>query len=326
MRSTFKTLALAAAALLFGAAAPAQAQEYPEAGRPIRFIVGFPPGSSIDNVSRVVLDHVRTRTGTTIVVENRPGALGVLGVEAVARAPADGYTMMPSSSATHSSGPYLSKAAQKFDALEGFSHVGRMVRFDVAVVASAAQGYTSAKDLVAAAKAKPRTLAYGYGSGTGQVVAAAFSRAAGIQVLAVPYKGQPLALTDLIGGQVHFVAADLGAVLPQIQGRNLVPLVLASSKRSTILPNVPTAQEAGLGELDLTGWIGVAGPARLPVPVVRWWATQLAEALAAPEVRERLRTMGMEPDPLAGEALQQFVRDQHRRWGLEIQSAGMQPE
>jgi tripartite-type tricarboxylate transporter receptor subunit TctC len=324
MNARHRTALLAATALL--ACAGAWAQAYPGPGKAIRFVIGFPAGSSIDNVSRVLLDNIRSRTGATIIIDNKPGALGMLGIDAVAKAPPDGYTMMPSSSATNSSGPYLSKAAQRYDLVNGLTHVGRVVRFDVVVVSSPAQGYASAGELIAAARAKPQSLSYGFGSGTGQVAAAAFSRAAGIQVLGVPYKGQPPALTDLIGGQVNFVAADLGAVLPQIRARNLTALAVASEKRSTIVANVPTFRELGFSGVDLTGWIGVSGPAHLPPEVTQWWSEQLAVSLAAPEVKERLRNMAMEPDLLTGEPFQQFVREQFEKWGRQIRDAGIQPE
>lgn len=327
MNATFKAAAIAAAALAaLLASAGAAAQAYPAPGKTIRFVIGFPAGSTIDNVSRVVLDNIRTRTGAVILVDNKPGALGVLGVETVVKSPADGYTMMPASSATHSSGPYLSKAAQRFDAIDGFTHVGRAVRFDIVVVTNPAQGYTTANALIAAAKAKPNAVSYGYGSGTGQVSAAAFSRAAGVQALGVPYKGQPPALTDLIGGQINFVAADLGAVLAQVRAKNITAIALTSDKRSTILPDVPTAKELGLSGLNLTGWIGIAGPAKLPPDVVQWWTTQLNTAMAAAEVQERLRNMGIEPDLLTGEPFQRFVKEQHEAWGKQIRDAGIQPE
>ncbi|MBO9330397.1 tripartite tricarboxylate transporter substrate binding protein [Achromobacter xylosoxidans] len=315
--------ALAAAALCVPALAAAG---YPQADKPIRFIVGFPAGSTIDNVSRVVVDDIRARTGAQIVVENKPGALGVLGVDAVARAAPDGYTMMPSSSATSSSGPYLSKAFQRYDAIKDFTQVGRVVRFDVVIVTRASGSYGDARQLVAAARQKPQSVTSGYGSGTGQVVAAAFSRAAGAEVLGVPYKGQPAAVTDLLGGRIDFVAADLGAVLPQIRAQNLNAVALVSSKRSTILPAVPTAGELGMGSLDLTGWIGVAGPAGLAPEAAKWWADQLSATMRDAAVQERLRAMGMEPDLAVGEPLQQFVRSQYEAWGEQIRQAGIQPE
>ncbi|OVZ64537.1 MULTISPECIES: tripartite tricarboxylate transporter substrate binding protein [unclassified Pigmentiphaga] len=321
-----KVIALGLACAALHAGMPAHAQGYPEAGRTVRFVIGFPAGSSIDNVSRIVTDDIRARTGAVIVVENRAGALGALGVDAVARAAPDGYTMMPSSSATSSSGPFLSKAIQKHDALADFTQVARMVRFDVVVVTRAAGGHADARSLIAAGRAKPKSLATGYGSGTGQVASAAFSRAAGMEVLSVPYKGQPAAVTDLLGGRVDFVSSDLGAVLPQIGAHNLHAIALVSNKRSTILPDVPTAAELGLSGLDLTGWIGVAGPARLPAQVVQWWQDQLKLSLNKPEVKERLRGMGMETDFLAGDDFQRFVRAQYEEWGAQIRHAGIQAE
>ncbi|MGE8317747.1 MAG: tripartite tricarboxylate transporter substrate binding protein [Comamonas sp.] len=313
-------------AALACASAAAGAAGYPQADKPIRFVVGFPAGSSIDNVSRIVLDDIRVRTGAQIIVENKPGALGVLGVDAVARAAPDGYTMMPSSSATSSSGPHLSKAFQRYDALKGFTQVGRVVRFDVVIATRAGGPLESAQQLIAAAKAQPNAVTSGYGSGTGQVVAAAFSRAAGAQVLSVAYKGQPAAVTDLIGGRVDFVASDLGAVLTQIRAQNLKAVALMSSKRSTIVADVPTAQELGLGALELTGWIGVAGPAGLSADIRSWWTAQLGETMRSPAVQERLRSIGMEPDLMTGAPLQEFVRAQYESWGQQIQQAGIQAE
>ena len=299
---------------------------YPDPAKPIQFVVGFPAGSTIDNVSRLLLDNIRKRTGATIVVENKPGALGVIGLGQVAHAAPDGYTMMPSSSATNSSGPYLSKAFQRYDTVHGFTHVARVVRFDVAVVTNAAKQYSTAQALIGAAKAKPGALSSGYGSGTGRVAAAAFSRAAGINVVAVPYKGQPAAITDLLGGRIDFVAADLGSVLPQIHAKKLDAVALVADKRSTILPDVPTGKELGLADLNLVGWIGVSGPAKLPDNVVSWWAKQLKLAMADPDIGKRLLAIGMEPDMLTGPPLQDFVASQYKSWGTEIKNAGIKPE
>lgn len=321
MKNWFRT---GVAAVLLCAGGIAGAQSYPT--KPIRFVVGFPPGSSIDVVSRIVLDDVRARTGATIVVENRPGALGALGMEVVTRAEPDGYTLMPSSSATHSSGPHLSRAVQKLDPVSGLSHVARMVRFDVAVVTAAGGAYPTARALIEAARSKPEALTYGYGSGTGQVGSAAFSRAAGIQVRPVPYKGQPSAVIDLIGGQIDFVSSDLGAVLAQLKQGKLNAVAVLAERRSPLLPAVPTTQEAGLPAIVLGGWIGIDGPARLPADVTAWWGEKLRATLAVPEVQEKLRTIGMEPALLAGEAFGRFVEGESERWGGQVRAAGIQAE
>lgn len=321
MPSPFRSL-IAAVLLLAGSIATAQT--YP--AKPIRFVVGFPAGSSIDVVSRIVLDDLRARTGATIVIENRPGALGALGMEVVTRAEPDGYTLMPSSSATHSSGPHLSRAVQKLDPVSGLTHVARTVRFDVAVVTSAAGPYQNARALIEAAKAKPEALTYGFGSGTGQLGSAAFSHAAGIQVRPVPYKGQPAAVIDLIGGQIDFVSSDLGAVLAMLKQGKLSAVALLAERRSPMLPAVPTAQEAGLPAITLGGWIGIDGPAKLPAEVSAWWADKLRSTMAVPEVQEKLRAIGMEPALLSGESFVRFVQTEHERWGGHVRTAGIQAE
>jgi tripartite-type tricarboxylate transporter receptor subunit TctC len=300
------------------------AQPYPN--KPIRFIVGFPAGSSIDVVSRIVLDDVRARTGATIVIENRPGALGALGIENVTRAAPDGYTLMPSSSATHSSGPHLGKALQKLEPVTALTHIARMVRFDIAVVTASSGPYRNARALIDAAKAKPDGLTYGFGSGTGQVGSAAFSHAAAIKARAIPYKGQPAAITDLLGGQVDFVSSDLGAVLGFLKQGNLTAVALLAERRSPLLPDVPTAREAGLSPVVLGGWIGLDGPAKLPAEVNNWWGEQLRATLAVPGVQEKLRTIGMEPALVAGEPFARFVETENERWGTHVRNAGIQAE
>ena len=320
MRLTAALLGVAAM-LASGALA---AQSYPSA-KPIRIIVGFPAGSSVDTIARVVLDDVRARTGATIIVDNRPGALGQIGTEAVAKAAPDGYTLMPSASATHSSGPQLSKTVN-YDPIKDFTHITNLVRFDVMLVVNPTQGFKSVQDLVAAARAKPDDLTYGYGSATGQVVASSFSRSAGLKVRGVPYKGQPLALNDLMGGQINFVTADVSAILSHVRSGKLSALAIASHRRSTILPNVPTLTEVGVKDVELSGWVGVSGPAKMPAEIVAWWEKHLTAALADGKVIERMRGMAVEPELMTGEAFRRFVVQQYGVWGKRIREAGMEPQ
>jgi tripartite-type tricarboxylate transporter receptor subunit TctC len=310
--------------LLLAAATLALAQGYP--AKPIRFVVGFPAGSSIDTVSRVVLDDIRSRTGATIVIENRPGALGALGLENVMRAPPDGYTLMPSSSATHSSGPSLGLALQKLDPVRSLTHIARVARFDIIVVTRAGGPYPNAQALVDAAKAKPDALNYGYGSGTGQVSSAAFSHTAGVQVRAIPYKGQPAAVTDLIGKQIDFVSSDVGAILPFVKQGSLNAVAVLSDSRSALLPDVPTMAEAGLPAVVLSGWLGVDGPAKLPPEVVDWWSRQIKTSLDDKGVQDKMRTLGMEAWPSSGDAFGQFVKTEQARWSAHAKQAGIQAE
>ena len=312
-------LALAALA----ATGSAFAQDYP--ARPIRFIVPFPAGSGIDSMSRVTIDEIRRNSGANIVVEYKPGALGQIGADLTAKAAPDGYTVMVSSSATHSSGPHLARSLP-YDALRDFTHIGRMTRFDVAMVVNPQQGYKSAAEFIADAKKRPGKLSFGYGSGTAQVVAATFNRAAGIDVLGVPYKGQPPALTDLLGGQIHFVMADLAVIMGQVKAGKLEALAIASPRRSSLLPNVPTFGELGLRDVELAGWVGVAGPAGMPKDAVAWWSAQLNRALGSKDFLERLHAISVEGEPNSVDEFNQYVRTQHQVWGQRIREAGIRPE
>ena len=308
---------LCAAALL--GAPLAAAQPYPS--KPIRFVIGFPAGSSVDVVPRMVLEEIRKNTGATIIVDNRPGALGTIGMDVVTKADPDGYTLLASASATHSSGPQLTKKPPAIDPVKGFTHIGGIFRFDVGVVVNPAQGYKNAQDLIEAAKKNPDQLTFGYGSATGQVAAQAFLAAAGIRATGVSYKGQPPALVDLLGNQINFVAADIGVLVPHIKSGKLIGVGIASNRRSPIVPNVPTFAEAGVKDLELSGWVGVAGPAGLPAGVVDWWSKALTQAFANKTLIEQIHGTGLEPEPATGEAMQKLVREQYDAWGKHIRAA-----
>ena len=313
----FSNLALFVAALL--AAQSAVAQPYP--AKPIRFVIGFPAGSSVDVVPRMVLEEIRKNTGATIIVDNRPGALGTIGMDVVTRSEPDGYTLLASYSATHSSGPQLTKKPPAVDPIKGFTHIGGIFRFDVAVVVNPAEGYKSAQDLIEAAKRNPDKLSFGYGSATGQVAAMAFITAAGIKATGVSYKGQPPALNDLMGGQINFVAADIAVLVPHIRSGKLLALGIAAKQRSRIVPNVPTFAEAGVKDLELSGWVGVAGPLGLPPAVVDWWTKALTQAFSSKALNDQILATGLEPEPATGEAMQKLVRDQYDAWGKHIRAA-----
>jgi tripartite-type tricarboxylate transporter receptor subunit TctC len=309
--------ALCAAALL--GAQSASAQTYPS--KPIRFVIGFPAGSSVDVVPRMVLEEIRKNTGATIVVDNRPGALGTIGMDLVTKSEPDGYTLLASSSATHSSGPQLTKKPPAVDPIKGFTHIGGIFRFDVGVVVNPTQGYKNAQDLIEAAKKNPDKLTFGYGSATGQVAAMAFLAAAGIKATGVSYKGQPPALNDLLGNQINFVAADIAVLVPYIKSGKLLALGIASHKRSPIIPNVPTFAEAGVNDLELAGWVGVAGPVGLPAGVIDWWTKALTQAFSSKALNDQILATGLEPEPATGEAMQKLVRDQYAAWGKHIRAA-----
>lgn len=312
-----KSLLCAAALCVAGIAT---AQPYPN--KPVRFIVPFAAGSSIDIFTRVVLDEIHRKTGATFVVEPKPGALGMIGTDQVAKSAPDGYTLMPSCSATHSSGPQLSKNVP-YDALKDFTHLSAIDRFDLMLVTNGPPGAKTVEQLIE--EGRKRKLLFGYGSATGQVGAEAFTRAGGIKAEGVSYKGQPLALNDLAGGHVDFVTSDIPSVSAQVRAGRLNALAVSSDRRSALFPDVPTLTEKGL-KVELVGWVGFAGPAGLPAEVRAWWSRQVADAVASTAVVERFRTMGVEPFALSGDAFDRFVRQQYEVWGRHIREAGITPQ
>jgi len=308
-------------AALFGAQT-ASAQQYPS--KPIRFLVGYPAGSSVDVIPRLVIDEIRKNTGAVIVVDNRPGANGAIAMDAAARAEPDGYTLLASASATHSSGPQLTKEPPAVDPIKGFTHIGGIFRFDVGVVVNPAQGYKTVQDLIEVSKKDPEKLTYGYGSATGQVAAMAFAHVTGVKARGISYKGQPPALNDLLGGQINFVAADVAVLVPYIRSGKLLALGIASRKRSPIVPGVPTFAEVGVKDLELGGWVGVSGPPGLPAHVTQWWTKSLTQVFSNKAVVDKILAAGLEPEPATGEAFQKLVRDQYEAWGKHIRAAGIE--
>jgi len=160
----------------------------------------------------------------------------------------------------------------------------------------------------------------------GITVAAAFARAAGIDVVPVPYKGQPAAVVDLVGGRIDFVASDLGAVMPHIKAGKIRAIAVVADQRSPSLPDVPAVKEIGLAAVDVRTWIGIAGPAGLPQEVINWWEQQIKVSLANPDVQTKLRTAGMDSMPLVGAEFRKFVQAQYDAWGKQIKAAGITAE
>lgn len=312
--------------LFFAALSPAltqAAEPYPS--KPIRFIVPFPAGSGTDTSSRVLLEDIRLQTGATFIVENRPGALGQIGSDATAKAPADGYTVMMSSSATHSSGPHLMRHVP-YDAVEDFTHMARVSTFDMGLFTSAEQPYRTLNDLIEAARAKPDDLTYGFGTTTSQVIAETFLHSAGLSVRPIGYKGQPAALNDLIGGQITLILSDLGLALPHVEAGRLVPMAISAPQRSELLPDTPTFAELGFTDVVLQGWVGIAAPKGVPDEVLQWWARHVVAAVEGQDVSGKIRSRSSNPAPLVGKPMNDMVREQYELWGARIKSAGIEPQ
>lgn len=278
---------------LWVAATCAQAQAWPD--KPLRAIVPFPPGSGTDTIARPVLAQLSKQLGQPIVVENRPGAGGTIGMAAVAHAEPDGYTIL-----VHSNSFTVVPATYThltFDPVKDFTGIMPLASLPMALVVSPSSGYKSVGDLVAAAKAKSNSINYasaGSGGAT-HLGAERFRLAAGFEGAHVPYKGSAEALTDVMTGRVDYYFTPIGLALPQIKAGRLTPLAVSSSKRSTGLPEVPTTLEAGLPNSDYNVWIGMWVPAKTSRAVVEKLHDELARAIQSPEVRATFTNLVADP-------------------------------
>lgn len=320
-----KNLTRSIAASLLGLALLANnsaAQPYPH-DKPLKIVAAFSPGSATDISARIVGDVLKNELGATVVVDNRPGAQGLIGTEAAVRAPADGYTLTITSSSLNSINPGLFKKLP-YDAVTSFTHISRLSTMPILLLVKSDGPYANIRDFVSAARAGK--LSYGYGSPGGQVSAAAFNSAAKFDALGVPYKSQPQALTDVASGHVDYALADLSVATALMQGGRIKALAVSSQQRLAEWPNVPTFAESGYEDYDLVVWVGLGGPAGMPSDVTKKINTVLNKALNQPDIKERFRALGMESAPNSIEEQNAFVRSQLTAWQKRMTEAKIQPE
>jgi tripartite-type tricarboxylate transporter receptor subunit TctC len=318
-------IAFAAGALLFGglAAAPANAQSYPS--KPITIIVPFAAGSATDIISRVVGQQLGVALKQTVVVENRPGANGALAGLYVARAAPDGYTLFMSTNSPHSAAPFLMKTVS-YDPIKDFTAITRMGSYTLMLVVHPSVPAMTVKELISYAKANPGKLTYASGNTAGVVGGATLKHAAGLDILHVPYKSAPPAIQDLLAGRVSMMFNDFTTSLPHVQAKTMRPLAVSRIKRSTLFPELPTMDEAGVPGFDMDTWAGVFGPARMPQPILAQLNTELRKIIDSDETKSKLRAAGFEAFSSSPEELDDFVKVQLGKWGKMIKDAGIQPE
>lgn len=286
---------IAAAGAAAGAAiAPlhAFAQDYPD--KPVKIVVPYSAGGSLDIAMRIIAQQLSVQTGKQFVVENRTGANGTIGVAAALDAPADGYTLL-SAGANLTTTPYMSKTA-KFDPVRSFTYVSRLVLDASTLAVPVSSPFMRLSDLVAFAKANPGKLSHGSsGGGTpGHIAMELLKRRAGIDIKHIPYRGGGSVLTDVVGGQIDMVMIGASVLAPNIKGGRLRGLGTSTPQRFFTLPEVPAIAETYPG-YEASTWIGVAARAGLPRPVVQYLEQQIQSAMARPEVQARFREAGLQP-------------------------------
>ncbi|MFO1361123.1 MAG: tripartite tricarboxylate transporter substrate binding protein [Burkholderiales bacterium] len=321
---TFRSHALILAAPLALAAGFAAAQEWPV--KPVRAIIAFTPGSATDIAGRIVAEKLGAALGQPVVAENRVGAGGTIGANAVAKADPDGYTILVNSSA-HASYPAM-YAQLPFDPFNDFVHLTAIAGQPNVVVVNPDRGYKSLADVVAAAKAKPGQLNYasaGVGSGT-HFNAEKFRLAAGLDIVHVPHKGTPEALNDVLAGRVEYFFCPITAALPQVKGGKVTALAVSTPKRSALLPEVPTTVAAGFPGSDYILWVGMWLPAKTPQPIVQKLHAATVKVLGDPDVKERLAKLGADPMPMGMPEFEAFVRAEANDAIRIAKAAGIKPQ
>ena len=304
------------------AAGHSQAQQaYPT--KPIRMICPFPPGGTTDVVARLVAQKLTEAWGQQVVVDNRPGAGGIIGTEIVAKAAPDGYTVLLGSITTHAVNPALYKKLN-FDPVKDFAPVSLVVSSPQLLAVHPSVAAKSVKELIALAKAKPGQLNYASaGTGTSpHLTFELFKSMAGIDVVHVPYKGTGPAITDLIGGQVQMMITGVVALMPHIKSGKLRGLGVTSAKRVAALPDLPTIAESGIPGFDVSSWFGVFLPGGTPKPIVAKMNAEIRKILEVPEVRQRLIGQGADPASNTPEEFAAYVKAEMAKWGKVARDTG----
>lgn len=320
-RRTLLTAAVAAAALASG---PSFAQAWP--AKPVRIVTAFAAGSASDIVARLYAQELQAEFGQAFVVENKPGASGFIAAELVAKAPADGYTLLLTTNTINSGNPHLFKKLP-YDPIKDFTPVARICNFLFILTVAADSPVKSVGELMTYAKANPTKASFAYGNSTGQIAGAAFNNLANLGAIAVPYKSTPQALTALVGGEVTYLFVDLASSQALLKGGRLRALAVTTEARSKLAPELPTiAATANLPGFDLAAWVGILGPAALPADITNRLSASINKITAKKEVTDKLVSMGADVSPGTAAELGTYMNQQLASWRDKIKAAGIQPE
>ncbi len=315
--------AAACAALFGGTAAFAQPAAYPS--KPVTFVVPFAAGSATDQLARALGQSLTTDTKQPVVVDNKGGASGMIAAQFVAKAPADGYTVLITTNTTHAANEHLYKKLP-YDPVKDFVPVTGLGKGGQVLVVSATAPYKSVGELLAAAKKAPGKLSFGSGSSSSRMAGEMLKQLAGVDILHVPYKSNPLAITDLLGGQIDMMITDTSTGVPQVKAGKLRALGYSTQKRSAQLPDVPTLEEAGVKGYDMGYWFAAYVPAGTPAPVVARLNELLTAATRSAAAKSFYETAGSEPWTTTSDELARFQAGETQKWGKVIKAAGIEPE
>ncbi|VTU33313.1 Argininosuccinate lyase [Variovorax sp. PBL-H6] len=312
-------LALGAATL----AASAMSQQFPD--RPLRFVVGYPPGQNVDMMARAFADAMSKELGQNIIVDNKAGANGILGAQIVKSAKADGYTLLFGTSGQLAINQSLYKKLP-YDTLKDFHAVGIAGTAPLVLVANPGFAPKNVQELLAYVKARPGKVDFGSGGSgiTAHLAMELFQEAAGIKLNHIPYKGSPAAMNDLMGGQIPLMMEPLPSVLPYVKAGKLKALAITSPRRTASLPDVPTVAEQLQKDFDVAAWSGIVVPADTPAPVVAKLSEAFRAAGRTPAVQQMLANSGLEFPTMSTAEFQVFMEAEVKKWARAVQQSGAQ--
>jgi len=299
----------------------APAQSYPT--KPIRFVIPFPPGGPADIFGRIIGQHLSDRWNQQVVIDNRAGAGGNIGADIVAKAPADGYTILMGFVGTHAINPSLYKT-MPYDNVKDFEPVGLVATATIVLVTHPSVQATSVEELIALAKAKPGALTFGSpGNGTPQHLAGElFNTMAQVKTMHIPYKGAVPALQDLLGGRISFIFSSMPPALPHVKLGKLNALAVTSTKRSSATPDLPTVAESGLPGYEVINWYGLLAPRGTPQEIVTKLNAEATRIMNLPDVKERLAGQGAETFTSGPQEFGAFIRSETAKWAKVVKFAG----
>jgi tripartite-type tricarboxylate transporter receptor subunit TctC len=305
------------------APASAAAQDFPS--RAIKFVVPFTAGSATDTLARVLGQKLNATQGWTVVIENMAGASGQTAASNVARAAPDGHTVFVTSNTTHAANQNLFKKLS-YDPIGDFAPITRLGDITLALALHPSIPANNVRELIAYGKANPGKLSFGAGSTSSRMASELLKARAGFDMLHVPYRANPLAVADLLGGQVSLVFADLSTTLPQIRAGKVKGLGVSSVKRSPLAPDLPTMIEEGIPDYEMIGWFAAFAPAKTPAPVVDKLNGAIKAAVEDKTVQENLLKAGIEPLTSTPDELRAYVVSETRKWADIVKAAGIEPE
>ena len=304
-------------------AALAQSATYPN--RTITLVLPFAAGSGTDTTTRIISQYLGAALGVGIVVDNKAGANGMIAATYVARAAPDGYTLLVTTNTSHSANPYLLKTLT-YDPVKDFAPIARTGDLPFMLVVNPEVPARTVAELITYAKANPGKLTYASGSSSAIVSGATFAHNAGLDLLHVPYKSSPPAMNDVIAGRITMMFTDVLTGLPHVNGGALRALAVTTRTRSPLVPNLPSMEEAGVPDFDITSWQGYFGPANLPRDIVVRLNGEIRKIVEKPEIKAQLAALGMDAFSSTPEELGTFVGDQLVLWEKLIRNAGIEKQ